>query len=117
MAPPARYSELHFDTRAVPATPLLRGQATTISVPFSIHNVQGGLHAYSWQVVMPSSPSSAVRLAAGRLSVPSGGTGFRAPQVSVRCQAARVRIDIRTADPALSIGRWIQCPRSGPSHG
>jgi hypothetical protein len=104
---PQGYTELEFIEPAKLPVQLTPGTHTP-RVPFRIHNVESGPHTYRWSVVAISG-SHTQRLAGGRQDLAKGQSRFLHPHVPVTCTSGRVRLEVRLADPAQSIGYWVKC--------
>ena len=109
---PDGYTELEFVDPTKLAARVAPG-GSTVRVPFRIHNVEGGARTYRWSVVAIAS-GRPERVAAGRQDLASGQSRYLDPRAAIACTGGRVRIEVRLADPAQSIGFWVEC---GPGQG
>jgi hypothetical protein len=104
---PQAYTELEFvepaklPVQVTPGTHRLR-------VPFRIHNVEDSARTYRWSVVAITGGRTQ-RLAGTRQDLAKGQSRYLDPHVPLTCSGGRVRIEVRLADPAQSIGYWVKC--------
>ena len=104
---PQAYTELEFVQPAKLPAQLTPG-THRLTVPFRIHNVEGGAHTYRWSVVAIAGGQTQ-RLAGARQDLAEGQSRYLHPRVPVTCSGGRVRIEVRLADPSQSIGFWVNC--------
>ena len=104
---PQGYTELEFVQPAKLPAQIAPG-TRRLRVPFRIHNVEGGAHTYRWSVVAIRDGQTQ-RLAGARQDLAKGQSRYLDPHVPLTCSGGRVRVEVRLADPAQSIGFWVKC--------
>jgi hypothetical protein len=104
---PEGYTELEFVEPAKLPAQLTPG-TQRLRVPFRIHNVEGGARTYRWSIVAISRGHTR-RVAGARQDLAKGQSRYLDPHVPVACNGSRVRIEVRLAGPAQSIGFWVKC--------
>lgn len=115
-AHPARYTELAFAQPSSPgasdaSTPRTGSQPQlNLGVPFVLHNVEGAPRSYDW-VVDASARGQTTNVARGEVHLTAGQRVEVKPHVACNYRG-RVRIEVRLASPAQSIGFWTECPTS-----
>jgi hypothetical protein len=107
---PERYTELAF---AHPARlpDQLRARRALLRIPFTLHNVGDAPRRYAWSVT--SSADGPAGLAQGAVRAAPDERLRLDPRVRLSCTRGRVRVAVRLADPALTIGFWARCPALG----
>ena len=104
---PQAYTELEFvDATKLPAQ--LAPVTQRVPVPFRIHNVEDGARTYRWSVVTITDGHEQ-RVAGARQDLAKGQSRYFNPRPQISCSSRRVRIEVRLADPAQSIGYWVTC--------
>jgi hypothetical protein len=104
-----RFTELAF---AAPARLPSRVPAGTsrVALGFDLHNAERRATSYRWSIVQ----DGGTVLASGRLQLASGARAGIDRTVSVRCvPGRRIRVAVRLASPAQSIGFWTRCAKGG----
>lgn len=108
--PPERYTELSF-VRPHQLPEELRAGAS-FDLRFELHNHEGERRSYDWSAVELSDRSgTSTPLAAGEVALPPGGGTIVERPVELACDADRVLIRVRLADPAESIRFAVECRR------
>ena len=112
-APPA-YTALSFaEPQSLPER--LPAPRTRLRVPFTIHNDSSGTRRYQWSL-----EASRIGSAGGLTARPVRRTITLAPGATVTvdaalpltCHGGQIRVTIRLASPAESIGFLSRCPTS-----
>jgi Tfp pilus assembly protein PilX len=102
------YTALAFENpRNLPAD--LRGHPS-LRVGFTLRNAEGGPRAYRWTIVSQTRRGTS-RLASGITSAADGQLVRAGARIRIPCTGDRVRVNVRLADPAESIGFWTRCTR------
>lgn len=110
---PTGYTSLAFSHSQILPKPLGPTPAN-VEVSFVIQNSGDAPRGYQWLVSLAQGPrkhdvaTGSVRIAAGH-----GATITRYAKSS--CTQGQIRIVVRLAEPAESIGAWIACSRSSGS--
>jgi hypothetical protein len=100
------YTALAFDNpRNLPAD--LRGNPQ-LRVGFTLRNVEGGPRTYRWTIVSQTKRGSRKR-ASGSVSAADGELAHAGARIRIPCSGDRVRVSVRLAEPAESIGFWTHC--------
>jgi len=97
------YTELAF-ARPSELPQRLRTGRNRLSVPFTLHNAEGGPRAYAWTI-----RSGRTVLARGSLRTAAGERAYVRGRFVAPCHDRRTRVEVRLARPAESIGFWAQC--------
>jgi glycosyltransferase involved in cell wall biosynthesis len=105
----ARYTELAF---ARPSGPGASGPSTSgnLVLPFVLHNVEDAPRSYDW-TIDASARGQATTVAHGQVHLTAGQRVGISPRVAC-VYSGHVRIEVRLANPAQSIGFWTACPTS-----
>ena len=104
---PQGYTELEFVEPAKLPAQLTPG-TQRVRVPVRIHNVEATARTYRWSVVAIDGGQTE-RLAGARQDLAKGQSRYLDPRVPLTCSGRRVRVEVRLADPAQSIGFWVKC--------
>lgn len=111
------YTALAFENpRNLPAD--LRGHPN-LRVGFTLRNVEGGPRTYRWTIVSQTKRGSR-ELASGSVPTANGELAHASARIQIPCTGGRVRVNVRLADPAESIGFWTRCtalPTAGVTGG
>jgi hypothetical protein len=107
---PDRFTELAFTApRQLPSQ--VPTGTSRVALRFALHNAERRTTSYRWSIVQ----NGGTVLASGPLRLDSGARARIDSKVHVRCvPGRRIRISVRLAKPAQSIGFWTRCGR-GPN--
>jgi hypothetical protein len=101
------YAQLAF---AAPARlpQMVQGGRARLRLPFTLHNDEGRARDYAWSVVARTDGRTWT-LASGTTRLAAGAGTREVPTVTVPCQARRVRVAVRLADPAQDVHFFATC--------
>lgn len=91
----------------------LKSKLANVDISFVIRNAASIPHYYHWSVLLVGA-SRAREVGTGIVRIASGRGATITRRVRISCARGRVRIVVRIARPAESIGAWTACwsPRS-----
>ncbi len=111
------YTALAFENpRNLPAD--LRGHPK-LRVGFTLRNAEGGPRTYRW-TALAQTPRATRKLASGSATAAEGQLVRATARIRIPCTGERVRVNVRLAEPAESIGFWTRCtplPGAGATGG
>lgn len=100
------YTALAFENpRNLPAD--LRGHPK-LRVGFTLRNAEGGPRTYRWTIFSQTRRGSR-KLASGSVFAAKGTLARAGARIRIPCSGDRVRVNVRLAEPAESIGFWTHC--------
>jgi hypothetical protein len=86
----------------------LKSKRANVGISFVIHNAASIHRYYQWSVLLVRG-DGALQVDAGIARVPPGHGAAITRSVGISCTQGRIRIVVRIARPAESIGAWTAC--------